>query len=178
MRKGLFILGATVETRKYPDSVVLRAPHKSVQHPFAPGMRYVRGGVRIAMFNTSPILLNSAHLIEKLDDVRVADSDSIMNLQHRRLFVSGEHDDLIDLVSMAASDDACHEFRRLVQCTITKQYVAIDRQHIHEYVHQVVIGSGMGMISSGAWSDMAFFKMPEEPFVLNPTYRDKYHTKH
>ena len=41
-------------------------------------------------------------------------------------------------------------------------------------LYHVIIGSGMGLKSSGGISDYAFFVLAESEFMLNPSVRDQF----
>ena len=163
----------------------MRPIHSASAHPFAPGMRFVTNVIGETMRNCNHVLKDTDDLINKLPRYEVSEDDHFLKIDVRDFFMSGRTQQL-NAISTGAAPLAVNGkagfrrmFKDLLEVLLDPQYVAKNRRSLVEasIVYKVIIGSGMGVISSGAISDVCVVCLCESGFLLDESVRARFHIR-
>ena len=181
----LSLLDMNVKSHKGDGEVEMRPIHASSGHPFAPGMRFVSNAIYHYLRDHGHILRDSDDLIGKLPSYEIESSDTMYKIDVKDFFMSGAIQRLTDTCTSATPSAVNGNvgfrktFRDLLSILLRAQFVVKSKNNLtaDSDVWQVMIGSGMGLISSGAISDFVFFCLCEVNFLLHESTRRTYHIK-
>ena len=102
----------------------------------------------------------------------------MMKVDIKNFFMPGQHNHFVRTGGYAvdADDDAGLDrrsaFREAIHFVLGSQFLSLEGDDAEE-VYQIIIGSGMGMLSSDELSNFLFYKMVEE-WCLDQNTRDEY----
>ena len=167
-------LECNVKSHKGRGDVGVRAIHSAVSHPMLPGMKWIASVLKPYVARLPHILRDSDHLIEQLALIKVPHDAKIVTYDISDFFMSGEHPELVrECGSIIEDEDKRRLFKNMLRVIISNQFVVI--KGVPRRTWQVRRGTGMGLCCSGALSDVAFYKMAEQLWAVDPSVMRAHH---
>ncbi|CAK0879642.1 unnamed protein product [Prorocentrum cordatum] len=144
-------LAKTCKTHKNP--VTFRALHCSAQYSFAGLSKWVSGVLRRHLSDLPWLVRDAVDAARHLRGRHAAPGTRLAKIDIKDYFMSGSMDELIQDATSHMTGAQKALVQRALQLLLAHQYVS--SPHWPNHRHQVVVGSGMGLIHSGEVADVA-----------------------
>ena len=166
----------TVKTHKPEGEVVTRNVHGSGDNPFRPLMRLIVSIIKKKTSKFEHLIRDSSHLSSILAKTVLGDGENqrLYKADIKDFFMSGKHSRLLELVSSAPDPSIRAEFVDGVDFLLGSQFLKLPE--FPNSAFQVVVGSGMGLLSSDEISSYCFAELVER-HVLTDSYKQRYGLK-
>lgn len=166
----------TVKTHKPRGKVVTRNVHGSGNNPFRPLMRLIVSIIKQKTKHFEHLIRDSCHLSSILANTCLGGgaNQRLFKADIKDFFMSGKHGRLLELLSSAPEPRIRTEFVDGVDFLLGSQFLKLPE--FPNSVFQVVVGSGMGLLSSDEISSYCFYKLVEQ-VVLTDSYKQRFGLK-
>ena len=153
-----------------------RNVHSSCNNPFRPLMRWIVHIIRKITVSLTHLIKDSGHLRTILDNCVFQDSPNLMmhKCDIKGSFMSEKHQRLVELVGEAPGARIREEIVDSVDFILGSQFLELPE--FKNSAFQVVIGSGMGLLSSDEISNFSFYQLVEK-HVLTDSYKQEFGLK-
>ena len=159
--RGSFLasIGLQVKTHKPPGSVGIRNLHRSPLYPLEGLARWLTSVLQDAI-PTAHFLRDSIQAKQRLHGLQVPTGSKIALCDLKDFFMSGDCMSLLADCTSALSGALKVLASEVLCLLLDSQYVTI--QSNPECIFKVIEGSGMGLLFSGAVSNLAFYQRVEK----------------
>lgn len=173
------VVMTNVKTHKDPGQVSLRILHSSVEHPFSALEHAINKTLSRELANLRHLHFSTNTVVQQLKALTIDDDDIFIRADIKDFYLRGNPSKLSKLASADLTNPGSRKhtvMHEALEHILLTQFVQI-KSKSDTRVFQVIQGSGMGRIASGAIADKAFWLLCEKDWAARLDVQERHGVK-